>query len=96
MDVSIKDNRIRARVIVEEIKASTGSGGSYYTGMFSSSASSEFTYYLVDLQPIGDGKKNAMSKKTELKIFDSMCERILRVFSNLDKAMKNVKVDDDW
>lgn len=93
MDVSIKDNRIREKMIIEEIE-DKDSGTLGLTGKYA--VPSVITYYIVNLRPIGDGKRDSLPKETELKIFDNLCERILIVFSNLDKAIKNVKVEEDW
>ena len=91
MEISLKNNRMRMKIIVEEANLEF-----INTTTLGNLTEYNRSLYLVDIQPIGEGKGNRLSKKEELAIFDNMCERILTVFSNLDKAMKNVKVDDDW
>lgn len=83
VDVSIKENRLRVKVTIDE-------------GACRSTANANrYTYPVYDYSPIGTHNKNLL-KKDAIRAFEVTCDRINALFADIENSLKNTATEEDW
>ena len=83
VDVAIKENRVRIKIILDE-------------GICRCTQNlNRYTYLISDSAPIGNNHKNIL-KPVAQKTFDGACVRIQSLFADIEKALQTNTLQEDW
>ncbi|MBR3647214.1 MAG: hypothetical protein IKN59_02365 [Paludibacteraceae bacterium] len=83
LDISIKENRLRIKVIISE--------GSCHN----SSNANSYTYLITNHSPIGN-RNTKLLKVDAIKAFETTCTRVNALFLDIENSLANNMVEDDW
>ena len=83
VDVAIKENRVRIKIVLDEGICRCTQNLNRYTYLISESA------------PIGNNHKNIL-KPVAQKTFDGVCERIRSLFADIEKSLQTNSLQEDW
>ena len=83
VDVSIKDNRLRVKITINDCVCRSTQNFNRYT------------YPIAECSPVGDKNKNVL-KNTAIKTFEATCVRISALFADIENSLHNSSTEEDW